>query len=131
MAEEDSHPTGDGALDVLVVDDEPNVAQTTVEILRSEGLTAVTAATVGDALAVLESRKVRSVVLDHQIAGEDGASFLEKGSDLPPVIVMSGMSRDGLAGLEKSHGDRLFACLGKPVPPRNLIEVVRAAIESV
>lgn len=126
----DEHSTGDGALDVLVVDDEPSVAQTTAEILRSEGLTASTAATVGDALAVLASRKVRSVVLDHQIAGEDGTSFLEKGCDLPPVIVMSGMSRDSLSGLEAAHGDRLFAFLAKPVPPWSLIQVVKAAIES-
>lgn len=116
-------------MDVLVVDDEPSVAQTTAEILRSEGLTTMTAATVADALVVLASRNVRSVVLDHQIAGEDGSSFLEKGCDLPPVIVMSGMSREALSGLETAYGDRLFAFLSKPVPPWNLIEVVRAAIE--
>ena len=125
--------TGDGSLDVLIVDDEPNVAQTTAEILRSEGLTASTAATVGDALEILASRDVRSVILDHQVAGENGAAFLEgvgSREKLPPVVVISGMGHDALAGMEAAHGDRLFALLSKPVPPRTLIEVMTAAIES-
>lgn len=128
--ENDGFPAGDDALDVLIVEDDPNVAETTAEILRSEGLTASTASTVGDALEVLSSRVVRSVVLDHQIAGEDGESFLEQGGLLPPVVVMSGIGREALAGLQAAYGDRLFALLAKPVPPGTLIEVVMAAIES-
>lgn len=124
----DEQHSGEGFVDVLVVDDESNVAQTTVDILRSEGLTASTAATVEEALAVIGSCKVRTVIVDHHIAGEDGVSILDKGGELPPVIVMSGMDRDALAELEATHGDRLFACLAKPVPPRNLIEVVKVAI---
>lgn len=123
-----SNPTsGAVRIDVLVVDDQPSVATSTADILRSEGFHAETAQTVEDALQVIASSDVGTVIVDHQIA-DNGESLLTRGLDLPPVIVMSGMGRSELAKVQAAHGDRLFACLAKPVPPLDLIEVVRAAI---
>lgn len=114
-------------LAVLVVDDEPEVAWSTAEILRSEGLEALTAGDLDEARRVLASRCVRSIILDQQIAGA-GESLLTEQRDLPPVIVVSGIGRESLEELRRTHPDRLFACLAKPVSPFQLIEVVKAAI---
>jgi len=126
-----SEPAVPGAdrIDVLVVDDDPDVASSSAEIFLADGMMAATAATVEEALKVVATREVQSIILDHQLAGDDGESFLAKGRDLPPVIVMSGIGRDALAELQAAHGERLFACLAKPVPPPELIRVVKAALE--
>lgn len=114
-------------VDVLVVEDEPDVASSTADIFRSEGLNATIAATVEEALTVLATYDVRSIILDHQIV-DNGDSLLAEDRHLPPVIVMSGMDRDELEELQNLHGARLFACLTKPVPPSHLIDVVKSAI---
>ena len=115
-------------LDVLVVDDEPVIAETTTEILQAEGFYAAFASTVEEGLQVLATRKVRSVILDHHLSGEDGEQFLALGRDLPPVIVVSGLGADVLAEFQAAHREQVFACLAKPVPPRHLIEVVRRVV---
>jgi DNA-binding NtrC family response regulator len=122
--------TGDrgSAFDVLVVDDEPDVASSTADILASAGLAVGVAGTVDDATSMLVAHDVRSVILDHHLVGEDGERFLTQVIDLPAVIVMSGLGRVVLGQLQENYGDRLFACLAKPVPPVTLIEVVRKAL---
>jgi DNA-binding NtrC family response regulator len=121
----------DGAIDVLVVDDEKDVASTTAEILERAGMTTVTATTLGEAQLVIKAHEVRSVVLDHQIAEADAQDFLRAVRNLPPVIVISGVGRDILAEFEATHGKRLLACRAKPVPPTELIDLVHTALASV
>jgi DNA-binding NtrC family response regulator len=117
-------------LDVLVVDDWPEMASSSAEVLRFGGLKVATASSLEEGLQVIATRGVRAIIVDHHLAGNDGSSFLAMGENLPPVIVVSGIDRDVLAELQVAHGDQLFACLAKPVPPLKLIEVVRAAVES-
>jgi len=117
-------------IDVLVVEDQPDLARSTAEVLRTEGFIVATAGTVEEALRLIATRDVRSVILDHQLGGEDGDRFLRDGFDLPPVVAVTGMGPDLLADLRATHGDRLFACLAKPVRPTDLIKVVTAAIGS-
>ncbi|HUC37410.1 MAG TPA: response regulator [Acidimicrobiales bacterium] len=114
-------------IDVLVVDDEPDVASSTADILRSGGLVAATSATAEEALEVIAGHEVRCVILDHQLAGNE-ESFLGSGRELPPVIVMSGIGRAAIVRLQATHPADLFACLAKPVPPLELIEIVKRAI---
>jgi DNA-binding NtrC family response regulator len=118
----------DGVLDVLIVDDEPDVANSTAEILASAGFAVEVTGTVPEARDVLATREVRSVLLDHTIVDWTQTDCSEERDDGPAVIVMSGLGRGELAQLEESHGDRLFACLAKPVPPARLIEIVRTAV---
>ncbi|HXX90908.1 MAG TPA: response regulator [Acidimicrobiales bacterium] len=115
-------------VDVLIVDDEGDVASTTAEILQRAGHRTAIASSLEEAVQVIASRTVRSVILDHQIADEKAEAFLDSEPTLPPVIVVSGVGRDVLADLELAHGSRLFACRHKPVPPGELIELVDAAL---
>jgi len=115
-------------LDVLVVDDEPDVASSTADVLRVGGFSVATAATVEEALQLIASREVRSVILDHHLAGEEAGSLLDKSRETPPIIVMSGLGARVLAEFQDAHGERLFACLSKPVSPPDLINVIAAAV---
>jgi DNA-binding NtrC family response regulator len=115
-------------LDVLVVDDEPNVASSTADVLRLAGFNVATAATVEEALQLIATREVRSVILDHHIAGEEGGGFLDQSRELPSIIVMSGWDRSVLAEFQDAHGEQLFACLAKPVRAPDLIDVITAAV---
>jgi DNA-binding NtrC family response regulator len=119
------------SLDVLVVDDEPDVANSTAAILASIGFEVATAATVADARAVMADCDVRSVVLDHSIVEWDTESCSAELEEPGPVIVVvSGLGREELDNLVAQHGDRVYAALAKPVPPARLIEVVRGAVGS-
>jgi len=117
-------------LDVLVVDDDPSVATSTTDILGGEGLAVACVATVDEALQIVKSRTVRSVILDHHLNGEDGDTFLAQCPNVPPVIVVSGLGRDLLAAFRVTHGHHVVASLPKPVPPRLLIEAVNAVLGS-
>ena len=123
-----AHDQRVGGIDVLVVDDEEDVASTTAEILERAGMTTVTATTLGQAQQLIRANDVRSLILDHQIADTDAQDFLRAEPELPPVIVISGVGRDVLAAFEVTHGNRLFACRSKPVPPAELIALVRTAL---
>ena len=120
--------SGADVIDVLVVDDGPNMADTTAEILRSRGFTVAIAATLGEALEVMTACHVRAVILDHSLRGETGVNFMDKGRDLPPVIVVSGMGPDVLQSYKTAYGEQVFTCLAKPVQPLDLIEAVKAAL---
>jgi CheY-like chemotaxis protein len=115
-------------LDVLVVDDRPDEACSTAGLLCSAGFSTAIATTLEVALQLMVTHEVRSVIDDHYLVDDDGESFLERGRDLPPVIIVSGIGGDAVAELQAVHGDQLFTCLTKPVAPLDLIEVLSFAI---
>jgi DNA-binding response OmpR family regulator len=115
-------------LDVLVVDDGQIMADTTADILRSVGFVVAVAANLDQAHEVVASRPVGTVILDHHLRGENGESFLTRGRKLPPVIVISGMGQEVLKAYETIYGDKVYACLAKPVPPVDLINTVIGAL---
>lgn len=119
-----------GVLDVLVIDDAPDVAESTADVLRSAGLSVATASTVPEARRIVAGQQVRAVIVDHSTAEWAGSTEAHPPDPIPHVIVVSGMGRDSIEELERTRGDCLFACLAKPVPPSRLIEVVRAALAS-
>ena len=119
------------AVDVLLVEDEPAAAESTAEVLESAGFSVAVAPTVLGAQEVKATSAVGCIILDHHLADESAEGLLESTNQLPPIIVLSGMGQRELAITWHQHAERLFACLPKPVPPRHLIDVVRAAIEPV
>jgi DNA-binding response OmpR family regulator len=121
-------PTGTDHLDVLLIDDGQIMAELTAEILRTAGFLVAIAPNLDAALQVIESRHVGTVILDHHLRGENGERFFVRGRKLPPVIVVSGMGQEVLKAYEAIYGDRVFACLAKPVPPLELINTVIGAL---
>lgn len=115
-------------VDVLVLDDAADVAESTADVLRSAGLSVATASSVPEARRIAAERRVRAAIVDHSTAEWAGSADEPTRDTAPPIIVVSGMGRDSIEELQALRGDCLFACLAKPVPPGALIEVVRAAL---
>jgi CheY-like chemotaxis protein len=116
-------------LRVLVVDDEPGMRETLVDILEAVGYD-VSAAVDGErALEVVQNRDIDVVVMDVQMPKLDGVSVLEQMSPPPPAVIM--MTAYALE--ERLHAavdSNAFAILHKPFPVRWLLSLVASASAS-
>jgi CheY-like chemotaxis protein len=112
---------------VLVVDDEPDITETTVVLFAAHGIPAVTAHNGREALEAVRSHPPPAVVLlDLRMPVMSGEQFLAEREADPtlsgiPVIVCSATAdppaRDRLPGVA--------AYLSKPADPRELVDTVR------
>jgi DNA-binding response OmpR family regulator len=115
---------------VLLIDDNPLQLKVRETVLHNGGFQVNLATTVESALAMLRvlGERIGLVITDHVMPGGDGAQFVRKlrqENSWVPVIVLSGMPE---AEPEYDGLDVLFRV--KPVPPPELIELVRTCLES-
>ncbi len=78
---------------ILIVDDEPNIRHLLAGVLEDEGYAVVVAKDTVEARKVLEEQPVALLLLDVQLPGQDGLSFLRElqaEANVCPVIMMSG-----------------------------------------
>jgi two-component system nitrogen regulation response regulator NtrX len=121
------------ALDVLVVDDEPDIRELMAGVLGDEGYAVRTADTAERALDEVRSRTPRLVILDVwlQGSGMDGLSvlkYLKTIDPILPVIVISGHGNIETAIAAIRRG--AFDFIEKPIKADRLLLVVERAIES-
>ncbi|MEZ5955549.1 MAG: sigma-54 dependent transcriptional regulator [Hyphomonas sp.] len=121
------------ALDILVVDDEPDIRELIAGVLGDEGYSVRTADTAERALEEVRVRTPRLVVLDVwlQGSGMDGLSLLKylKSIDpLLPVIVISGHGNIETAVAAIRRGAYDF--IEKPFKTDRLLHLIDRAIES-
>jgi two-component system catabolic regulation response regulator CreB len=113
---------------ILVVEDEPSIAETITYALQTEGFVPVWKATGREALAWLGAQPATLVVLDvglPDMSGFDVCRELQK-LGAPPVIFLTARSGevDRIVGLELGADDYL----AKPFSPRELTARVRAIL---
>ena len=83
--------------DVLLVDDEADLLAIIGELLESKGLSVVTAPDAKGAIEALDEYNIGAIILDVNLAGEDGLSLMDyitanhPGS---PVIIYTGIQHD-------------------------------------
>jgi two-component system, OmpR family, alkaline phosphatase synthesis response regulator PhoP len=117
---------------VLVVDDEPQIAEIARDYLRLAGFDVIVA---GDGVRALEAARGRHpglrpdlIVLDLGLPGLDGievARALRKESDIPIIMLTARVTEDDrLQGLEIGADDYVT----KPFSPRELVARVRAVL---
>jgi two-component system, OmpR family, alkaline phosphatase synthesis response regulator PhoP len=113
---------------ILVVDDEPKIAQIARDYLERAGFSVVTA---GDGRAVMpmvRSAKPDLVVLDLALPGMDGLDVtraLRKESEVPIIMLTARDDEaDRLVGLELGADDYIV----KPFSPKELVARVRAVL---
>jgi DNA-binding response OmpR family regulator len=110
---------------VLLVDDNPVQLQIRETILRNAGFSVSIATSAESALALLRTanQHVGLIVTDHIMPGTSGADFvrrLRNSGDQMPVIVLS-----GLPDAEREYAGLAVVFRMKPLPPQELIELVR------
>lgn len=117
---------------VLIVDDCECVRFVLKVVLREvAGINAVGAATSEEALKLARRRRFDVVISDIVRPGMDGLEFLRTFKQLRstvPVIIASGVLDDATA--RRAKWLRAFDCLRKPFAFRELVAVVRSAIQS-
>jgi two-component system, OmpR family, alkaline phosphatase synthesis response regulator PhoP len=116
---------------ILVVEDEPSIAQIAVDYLQHGGFGVITASNGVDALAKARTLRPDLVVLDLGLPRMDGlevAHSLRRESDIP-IIMLTARSEesDRLAGLELGADDYIT----KPFSPRELVARVRSVLRRV
>ncbi len=115
------------SVNLLVVDDDPELRELTEEYLTQQGFN-VACAESGEAMdAHLAEHEVDLIILDLMLPGEHGLSIAQrlKGNGIPIVIVSAqGDDVDRIVGLEVGADDYL----AKPFNPRELLARVRAVL---
>lgn len=114
---------------VLLVDDNPLQLSIREAVLRTAGFQVSVATTAESALAILRvlSNRVGVVITDHLMPGCSGSELVRQIRGFNPwlpVIVLS-----GLAEAEPEYEDLNVVFRHKPIPPPDLIELVRASLD--
>jgi CheY-like chemotaxis protein len=116
-------------LRVLVVDDEPGMRETLVDILNAVGYDLIEAIDGEEALAAVRANAVDVVVMDVQMPKRDGVSVLEELRPPPPTIIM--MTAYAIEERLRAAVDaNAFAILHKPFSVRRLLSLVAQASET-
>ncbi|HVL13232.1 MAG TPA: response regulator [Gemmata sp.] len=114
------------AFSILVVDDDPDVVETTVTLLDLHGYRAAGATGGGEALAAAAADPPAVALVDLGMPGVDGFQLARRLKDLPaaPLLVaVTGRTSD--ADRERAGRAGFAAYLVKPVPPAELLDLVR------
>lgn len=117
-----------GRLRVLVVDDEPTITETLVEILNGEGFDAIAASDGKSAISSAQSFSPDVVISDVVMPGVNGVELGVQLRKLLPkcrVILFSGQTATvDLLRDARAHGHE-FEIVPKPVRPEALIAMIR------
>jgi pilus assembly protein CpaE len=119
------------SIDVLVVDDDPMSLKITAGVLKADGLNVISAASGGEALAVLAQSPPALAVLDVLMPDMDGFALCQKIRQMPsvakiPVIILTGLKEldDRLKAYDAGADD----FIPKPLEPKEFIARVRALL---
>ena len=120
------------SIQILAVDDEPDLCALTKEFLERSGEMKVdTANLVQEARDALAVKRYDAIVSDYQMPGEDGIQFLktlrEKG-DRTPFILFTGKGREEVAIEALNHGADAY--LQKGGEPRSLFAELEHRIDA-
>lgn len=111
---------------ILVVDDEPRIAEICRDYLERAGFTVTTTATGADAVMLARTRQPDLIVLDLGLPAIDGLDVtraVRRHSNVPIIMLTARVEEsDKLAGLELGADDYLT----KPFSPRELVARVKA-----
>ena len=116
---------------ILVVDDEPRIAEIARDYLERAGFRVTTVTNGADALATFRVRRPDLIVLDlglPRVDGLDVARTIRQQSNVPIIMLTARVDeQDKLAGLEIGADDYVT----KPFSPKELVARVRAVFRRV
>jgi two-component system alkaline phosphatase synthesis response regulator PhoP len=116
---------------ILVVDDEPRIADIARDYLERAGFTVTTAGNGADALAIARTKRPDLIVLDLGLPKMDGLDVtrtLRQQSNVPIIMLTARVDEsDKLIGLELGADDYIT----KPFSPKELVARVRAVFRRI
>lgn len=116
---------------ILIVEDEPSIADTLLFVLQAEGFSVTWKTLAGDALKLLQSATVDLVIMDvglPDITGFEACKQLRKFSNVPVIFLTArGDELDRVVGLEIGADDYVV----KPFSPREVAARVKAILKRV
>lgn len=118
--------------DILLVDDEPDLLLIVGELLRAHGFHVLTARDGFSAMQQLDSNRVRMLVLDINLAGEDGVrlmTYIKKNNPNLPVLLYTGLSHDEQQ-VNSMFQKGALCYVNKNQPSAELIFAVRQVLET-
>lgn len=114
---------------ILIVEDEPSIADTLVFVLQGEGFTTTWKSLAGEALSSLQQTPVDLVIMDvglPDITGFEACKRLRKFSEVPVIFLTArGDELDRVVGLEIGADDYVV----KPFSPREVAARVKAILK--
>ena len=115
-------------VDVLVVDDNPDIRSSFAEILRGAGFSVLTAEDGQAALDLIRGQAFGVVLLDMRMPRKNGEEVLEELESPPPVVLISAYTLDW--ELRTRFGSKVVSYLQKPVSPHKLLPLVAGIVWS-
>lgn len=113
---------------ILIVEDDPDMAELIADLVEAEGWTPVCAASAEDARLVLERERIALVLVDHNLPGTSGRAFAQRlraETDVGIVMVTAaGSAADRVLGLETAADDYVV----KPFEPIELTARIKAVL---
>ncbi|MBW3533683.1 MAG: sigma-54 dependent transcriptional regulator [Gemmatimonadetes bacterium] len=117
-------------MELLIVDDEPNVRRMLRALLESEGYRVREAGTAAEAIEKVRERAPEAVLLDLALPGESGLDALPRlleAAPGTPVVMMSGQASMSDAVAATRLG--AFHFIEKPLTPEAVLLTIRGALE--
>jgi DNA-binding response OmpR family regulator len=117
---------------VLVVDDEPVIADTLVEILNKSGYAAIAAYDGEDALETALLMPPELVIADVGLPGISGievATVLREKLPECKVLLLSGQAATARLAEPVKMGGKGFAVIGKPIQPADLLAQISESLK--
>lgn len=112
-------------LEILVVEDEPKIAQLLVDYLQQDGFNVSVLEEGTDAVEIVRKREPGFLILDLMLPGKDGLTIcreVRQFSNIPIMMLTARVDEiDRLIGLELGADD--YVC--KPFSPREIVARVR------
>lgn len=114
---------------ILVIEDEPSIAETTTYALNTDGFETVWASTGQHAIDILKQQNFDLAVLDVGLPDMNGFEVFRQINHLLPVIFLTARSGeiDRIVGLELGADDYI----AKPFSPRELCARIRTVLRRV
>ena len=117
---------------VLVVDDEAIVLKSCRMVLEAEGCEVIAAASVDEALAILEQQVPELLLIDVKMPVHNGMYLMRRVKEKRPgipIIVMSGYATSETIKEAEDLGAATF--LPKPFTPDELADTIKAVLANV